>query len=160
MLAGADHPIEVADQFEADIVWMSEHAMIPGRGYLMKIGTRTLGVNISEPKYRVNVNTLEHMAAPTLELNEIGVCAIHTDRPIPFDAYTTNRDTGGFIVIDRLTNNTVAAGLLHFALRRSQNVHWQAIDVDKDAHAQLKGHRSSIVWLTGLSARASPPSPT
>ena len=151
VLAGADHPIEVADQFEADIVWMSEHAMIPGRGYLMKIGTRTLGVNISEPKYRVNVNTLEHMAAPTLELNEIGVCAIHTDRPIPFDAYTTNRDTGGFIVIDRLTNNTVAAGLLHFALRRSQNVHWQAIDVDKDAHAQLKGHRPCIVWLTGLS---------
>ena len=104
-----------------------------------------------QPKYRVNVNTLEHLAAKTLELNEIGVCNITTDRPIAFDPYVENRDTGGFIVIDRLTNATVAAGMLHFALRRAQNVHWQAIDVDREAHAQLKGHGPCVVWFTGLS---------
>jgi bifunctional enzyme CysN/CysC len=151
VLSGVDDPIAVADQFEADIVWMSEHAMIPGRGYLMKLGTRSVGVTMSAPKHRVNVNTLEHLAADTLELNEIGVCTVSTDRPVAFDAYRDNRDTGGFIVIDRLTNNTVGAGLLHFALRRAQNVHWQAVDVDKEAHARLKGHKPCVVWLTGLS---------
>jgi len=151
VLSAADDPISVANQFEADLVWMDEHPLIPGRGYLMKLGTRTVGVTIAPPKHRINVNTLEHLAAESLELNEIGVCTITTDRPVAFDAYADNRYTGGFIVIDRLTNNTVAAGLLHFALRRAQNVHWQAIDVDKDAHALLKGHRPCIVWFTGLS---------
>ena len=117
----------------------------------MKIGTRTAGMTIGHPKYRVNVNTLEHTAAKTLELNEIGVCNLNLDRPIPFDPYFDNRDMGGFIVIDRLTNATVGAGLLHFALRRSQNVHWQALEVDREAHARLKGHRPCVVWFTGLS---------
>jgi len=130
---------------------MDDHHMLPGRPYLMKIGARTVGVSFGRPKYRINVNTLEHTAATTLELNEIGVCNVNVDRPIPFDPYTDNRDMGGFIVIDRLTNSTVGAGLLHFALRRSQNVHWQPLDVDQDAHARLKGHRPCVVWFTGLS---------
>jgi bifunctional enzyme CysN/CysC len=151
VLATADTPPAVADQFEAHVIWMHEHRMLPGRSYLMKIGTRTVGVSIGHPKYRINVDTREHTAAKTLELNEIGVCNLNLDQPIPFDPYTDNRDMGGFIVIDRLTNATVGAGLLHFALRRAQNVHWQALDVDRAAHAQLKGHRPCVVWFTGLS---------
>ena len=151
VLAAADDPPEVADQFEAHVVWMHEHQMLPGRPYLLKIGTRTVGVSLSSPKYRINVNTLEHTAANSLELNEIGVCNLSLDRPIPFDPYVENRDTGGFIVVDRLTNATVGAGLLHFALRRSQNVHWQAIEVDTEAHTRLKGHEPCVVWFTGLS---------
>ena len=151
LLAAADDPPAVADQFEAHIIWMHDHHMLPGRPYLMKIGTRTVGLAIGHPKYRINVNTLEHTAAKTLELNEIGVCNLNLDRPIPFDPYTDNRDTGGFIIIDRLTNTTVGAGLLHFALRRAHNVHWQALDIDQTAHAQLKGHRPCVVWFTGLS---------
>ena len=151
VLAAAEHPPEVADQFEAHIVWMHEHQMLPGRPYLLKLGARTVGATIDQPKYRVNVNTLEHTAAKTLELNEIGVCNINVDRPVPFDPYVANRDMGGFIVIDRLTNTTVGAGLLHFALRRSHNVHWQAIDVDAEAHTRLKGHQPAVVWFTGLS---------
>jgi bifunctional enzyme CysN/CysC len=151
VLAAADDPPEVADQFEAHIIWMHEQEMLPGRPYLVKIGTRTVGGSISSPKYRINVNTLEQTAAKTLELNEIGVCNISLDRPIPFDAYRDNRDTGGFIIVDRITNATVGAGLLHFALRRSQNVHWQAIEVDTDAHVHLKGHQPCVVWFTGLS---------
>ena len=151
VVAASDAAPAVADQFEAHIVWMDDHHMLPGRPYLMKIGARTVGVSFGRPKYRINVNTLEHTAATTLELNEIGVCNVNVDRPIPFDPYTDNRDMGGFIVIDRLTNSTVGAGLLHFALRRSQNVHWQPLDVDQDAHARLKGHRPCVVWFTGLS---------
>ena len=118
VICGRDDPAEVADQFEAHVVWMHEDEMLPGRPYLMKIGARTVGVTIGQPKYRVDINNLDHLAATTLELNEIGVCNISLDRPIPFDAYDTNRDMGGFIVIDKLTNVTVGAGLLHFALRR------------------------------------------
>ena len=151
VLAAADDPPEVADHFEAHIVWMHEHQMLPGRPYLVKIGTRIVGATIDHPKYRINVNTLEHAAAKTLELNEIGVANIAFDRPIAFDPYSANRDMGGFIVIDRLTNSTVGAGLLHFALRRSQNVYWQALDIDADAHARLKGHAPAVVWFTGLS---------
>jgi bifunctional enzyme CysN/CysC len=141
----------VADAFEAHVVWMSEAAMLPGRPYLIKIGTLTVGGTIGAPKYRINVNTLEHVAAKTLELNEIGVCNINLDRAVPFDPYSENRETGGFVIIDRLTNNTVGAGLLHFALRRAQNVHWQALEVTKEAHSQLKGQRPAVVWFTGLS---------
>jgi bifunctional enzyme CysN/CysC len=151
VLAAADRPPAVADQFEAHIIWMHEHQMLPGRSYLMKIGTRTVGVSIAQPKCRVNVNTLEHVAARTLELNEIGVCNLNLDRSIPSDPYAENRDTGGFILIDRFTNATVGAGLLHFALPRAQNVHWQALDIDRDAHTRLKGHRPCVVWFTGLS---------
>ena len=147
----AGNPPPVADQFEATVVWMDDEAMLPGRPYLLKIGTRTVGASITEPKYKVNVNTMEHLAAKRLELNEIGVCNLSLDAPIAFDPYAENRDLGGFILIDRISNRTVAAGMLHFALRRSQNVHWQALDVDKAARATLKGQRGRVVWLTGLS---------
>ncbi|HZR01551.1 MAG TPA: sulfate adenylyltransferase subunit CysN [Burkholderiales bacterium] len=151
MLAAAGAPPEVADQFEADVVWMNEEHMLPGRPYLIKIGAKTVGATITKPKYKINVNTLEHLAATTLELNEIGVCNLHLDQAVPFDPYRENRDTGSFILIDRLTNNTVGAGLLHFALRRSHNIHWQALEVDKQAHAALKGQKPCIIWFTGLS---------
>ena len=117
----------------------------------MKIGTRTVTATVAQPKYKVNVNTLEHTAAKTLELNEIGVCNLSLDRPVPFDPYAENRDMGGFILIDRFTNATVAAGLLHFALRRADNVHWQAVEVDKTARAALNGQQPAVVWFTGLS---------
>ena len=151
VLAAADAPPELGDQFEAHVIWMSEAPMLPGRPYLMKIGTRTVGATVTKPKYKINVNTLEHLAAPTLELNDIGVCNLHLDQMVPFDPYTLNRDTGGFILIDRLTNQTIGAGLLHFALRRSQNIHWQALEVDKAARTALNGHRPCVVWFTGLS---------
>ncbi|MEI7623795.1 MAG: sulfate adenylyltransferase subunit CysN [Actinomycetes bacterium] len=144
-------PPAVADQFEAHIVWMDDQEMLPGRPYLLKIGARTVSATLAQPKYKVNVNTLEHVAARTLELNEIGICNLNLDRPIPFDPYNENRDMGGFILIDRFTNATVAAGLLHFALRRSDNVHWQAIEVDKEAHSLQKGQKPCVVWFTGLS---------
>jgi bifunctional enzyme CysN/CysC len=151
VICAADEPAEVADQFEAHLIWMHEDAMLPGRPYHLKIGTRTVGATIGHPKYRVDVNNLDHLAATTLELNEIGVCNLSLDRPIPFDAYADNRDTGGFIVIDKLTNVTVGAGLLHFALRRSHNIHWQDVKVDKEARAAQNQHRPAMIWLTGLS---------
>lgn len=163
VICAADDPAEVSDQFEAHIVWMHEDEMLPGRPYLMKIGARTVGLTIDDPKYRVDVNTLEHLAADTLELNEIGVCNIGLDRPIPFDPYPGlalgernagapgNRDTGGFVIIDKLTQNTVGAGLLHFALRRSHNIHWQDVRVDKSARSEMNSHGPGVVWLTGLS---------
>ncbi len=151
LISAADAPAEVADQFECTLVWMADEPMLPGRPYLLKIGTRTVGVTVTEPKYKVNVNTLEHLAAKQLELNEIGVCNIALDRGVPFDAYADNRATGGFIVIDRLTNNTVGAGMLHFALRRAHNIHLQHLDVDKAARSALKGQRPAVLWFTGLS---------
>ena len=147
----ADAPCEVADQFEATLVWMDEAEMLPGRPYLMKIGTQTLTASVTEPKYEVNVNTLEHMASKTLGLNAIGVVNIATDRAIPFEAYADNPDLGGFILIDRISNATVAAGMIHFALRRSQNIHWQALEINREAHAGLKGQKPGVVWFTGLS---------
>jgi bifunctional enzyme CysN/CysC len=147
----AEAPAEVADQFECTIVWMTDEPLLPGRPYLMKIGTRTVSATVTEPKYKVNVNTMEHLAAKQLGLNEIGVCNIALDRAVAFDAYTANRDTGGFILIDRMTNNTVGAGMLHFALRRSHNIHLQHVDVDKAARAQLKGQKPVVLWFTGLS---------
>ncbi len=151
VICAGDAPAEVADQFEAHVVWMHEDPMLPGRPYLMKIGTRTVGLTIGHPKYRIDVNNLDHLAATTLELNEIGVCNLALDRPIPFDAYTDNRDTGGFVIIDKLTQNTVGAGLLHFALRRAHNIHWQQVQVDKAARAAMNQHRPAVVWFTGLS---------
>jgi bifunctional enzyme CysN/CysC len=151
VLSAAASPAEVADQFEATLVWMSEDDMLPGRPYLMKIGTRLVNATITEPKYKVNVNTMEHLAAKKLELNEIGVCNLALDAPVPFDPYAANRDTGGFILIDRMNNNTVGAGMLHFALRRSHNIHLQHGDIDKRARALLKRQRPCVLWLTGLS---------
>jgi bifunctional enzyme CysN/CysC len=151
VLSAADAPPEVADQFETTIVWFDDEALLPGRPYLLKIGARMLTAQVNEPKYKVNVNTLEHLAATRLELNEIGVCNVSLSAPIAFDAYAQNKDLGGFILIDRLSNRTVGAGLLHFALRRSQNIHWQATDVDKAARAQAKGQVGRVLWFTGLS---------
>jgi bifunctional enzyme CysN/CysC len=151
VLAAADAPPAVADQFETTIIWMADEPMLPGRPYWMKIGTRQVSATITEPKYKVNVNTLEHLAAKKLALNEIGVCNVSLDHAIAFDPYTENRDTGGFILIDRLTNATVGAGLVHFALRRSQNIHWQALDINKGSRAALKGQKPCVLWFTGLS---------
>ncbi|NTX31806.1 sulfate adenylyltransferase subunit CysN [Burkholderia pyrrocinia] len=151
LIARADAPPEVADQFEATIVWMHDEPLLPGRPYLVKLGTQTVGASCATPKYKIDVNTREHLAARTLALNEIGVCNLSFDRPVAFDPYDRNRHTGGFIVIDRFTNDTVGAGMLHFALRRAHNVHWQAVDVDRDARAVQKAQTPRIVWLTGLS---------
>ncbi|HYP63616.1 MAG TPA: adenylyl-sulfate kinase, partial [Acidocella sp.] len=151
VITKAEEPVQVADQFEANLVWMSDEPLTPGRSYWLKIGTQTVSAAIHAPKYLVNVNTLEHVAAKTLELNSIGVTNIITDRAIPFEAYTENRTLGGFIVIDKMTNATVAAGMINFALRRSQNVHWQALDVSREVHAKLKNQQPSVLWFTGLS---------
>ncbi len=151
IIASTEAPPAVADQFEAVIIWMDDHEMLPGRPYRMKIGTSTVGISIAAPKHRIDVNTLEHAAARTLLINEIGVCNINLDRPIPFDPYETNRETGGFIIIDRISNATIGAGMLHFALRRSDNVRWQTIDVAKRARAGMKGQQPTVVWFTGLS---------
>jgi bifunctional enzyme CysN/CysC len=151
VIAAGSAPAGVADQFECHLVWMAEEELLPGRPYLLKLGTRTVTATVAHPKYKVNITTLEHTAARTLELNEIGVCNLSLDRPIPFDPYAENRDMGGFILIDRFTNATVAAGLLHFALRRADNVHWQAVEVDKVARAGQNGQRPAVLWFTGLS---------
>jgi bifunctional enzyme CysN/CysC len=125
--------------------------MLPGRPYLVKLGATTLGASLGQPKYVVDVNSLDHLAGKTLELNEIGVCNLTLDRAVAFDAYADNRDMGSFIVIDRYTHQTIGAGMLHFALRRSQNIHWQAVEVDKQARVRQNGHRPCVLWLTGLS---------
>ncbi|MGH9254775.1 MAG: sulfate adenylyltransferase subunit CysN [Vicinamibacterales bacterium] len=151
VLAAAAAPPAVADQFEATIVWMHDRPMLQGRSYLMKIGTQMVSATVAPLKYRVNVDTLEHVAARKLELNDIGVCAIELSRRVVFEPYAESRDLGGFILIDRITNTTVGAGLLHFALRRSDNVHWQALDVDRRARADMKGQRPCVIWFTGLS---------
>ncbi len=151
LLTLSNEPAEVADQFEAKIVWMHDDALLPGRPYLMKIGPRTVNVTITHIKYQVNVNTLEHLAAKTLELNAIGVCNISLDRAIPFDPYLANHTTGGFILIDRFSNNTVGAGMIDFALRRAHNIHLQHLDVNKAARSDLKKQKSAVLWFTGLS---------
>lgn len=151
VICTADTPVEAADQFEATVVWMAEEEMIPGRSYLMKIGAQTVSAAVHQPKYRVDVNSLDQLAAKTLGLNDIGICELATDKRIPFEAYGDNKDMGGFILIDRLTNATVAAGTLHFALRRAQNVHWQAVDVTREAHARIKNQKAQVLWFTGLS---------
>ncbi len=151
VLAKADASPQVADQFEATVVWMADEPLLPGRPYWLKLATQTVTANIQPPKYQVNVNTLEHTAAKTLELNAIGVANLSIDRNIAFEPYAANRDLGGFILIDKLTNATVAAGMIHFALRRSQNIHPQALDVTREAHAALKGQRPAVLWFTGLS---------
>ncbi|MBX3700539.1 MAG: sulfate adenylyltransferase subunit CysN [Dokdonella sp.] len=151
VLCAANDPAGVADQFETTLIWMDEAPMLPGRPYLAKLGTTTVGASFSAPKYAIDVNSFDKLAARTLELNGIGVANLALDRAVAFDAYAANRDMGGFIVIDRYTNRTVGAGLIHFALRRSQNIHWQAVDIDKQARARQNGHRPAVLWFTGLS---------
>ncbi len=151
VICAAKEPVQAADQFEATIVWMDEHEMLPGRPYWLKIGTQTVSATIQHPKYQVSVNTMEHLATKTLDLNAIGVANFATDRQIPFEPYHDNRHLGGFILIDKMTNATVAAGMIHFALRRAENVHWQATDITREYHASLKNQKPAVLWLTGLS---------
>jgi bifunctional enzyme CysN/CysC len=150
VLAAADSAPEVADRFEATLVWMGEEPLQAGQPYVLKIGARTVTATVTAPDHKVDINTLENLPAETLALNEIGVVQVSLDRGVPFDLYTANRDMGGFVLIDRLTNGTVAAGMLTAASRKADNVHWQAVDVDQAAHAALKGQRPCVVWFTGL----------
>jgi len=151
VIVAADAPAQVADQFEATVVWMAEEPLLPGRPYWLKLATQTVTATLHAPKYQVNVNTLEHLAAKTLELNAIGVVNLATDRPLVFEPYTENRELGAFILIDKLSNATIAAGLIHFSLRRSQNIHWQALDLSREARARLKNQKAAVLWFTGLS---------
>ena len=151
VITAAKAPLEVADQFEATLIWMDEEHLIPGRSYYMKMGAQTISATIAQPKYQINVNTLEHTATKDLALNAIGVATVTTDRPVPFAPYTDNRELGGFILIDKMTNGTVGAGLIHFALRRSQNIHWQDTEVDRVRRAEMKSQKPVILWMTGLS---------
>jgi bifunctional enzyme CysN/CysC len=151
VISAASAPAGSADQFEATLVWMHEDPMLPGRSYVLKSGAKTATATVTDIKYQINVNTLEHVAAKKLELNAIAVCNVSLDRQIAFDPYDEIRDTGGFILIDRLGNHTVGAGLIHFALRRSQNIHMQHVDLDRAARAGLKGQKPCVLWFTGLS---------
>ena len=151
VIAAADNPPLAADRFEASLVWMDETEMLPGRAYELRIGTQAVSARIQAPKYAVNVNNMEHLAAASLGLNEIGVVELATDRPVVFAPFADSQKLGSFVLIDKLTNATVAAGILHFSLRRAHNIHWQAVDVDRAAHAALKGQQSKILWFTGLS---------
>jgi bifunctional enzyme CysN/CysC len=151
MVVSATDPAGLADQFEARLVWMHTDPLLPGRPYLMKLGSSTATCTVTHIKHGINVNTLERTPATTLAVNDIAVANIATDRRLPFDPYQANRETGGFVLIDRLTNVTVGAGMIDFALRRSDNIHWQALDVTKEARIAIKGHRPGVVWLTGIS---------
>jgi len=151
VISTTDQPASSADQFETTIVWMDEEPLLPGRPYLLKVGAQTIPATVTTIKHEINVDSLEHVAAKQLELNAIAVCNINTDQAIAFDAYEDNREMGGFILIDRITNATVGAGMLHFALRRSDNIHMQAVDVDKQKRSELKSQKACVVWFTGLS---------
>ena len=156
VIAAADDPPQAADQFEATLVWLADEPLLPGRSYWLKLATQTVGASVQRPKYQINVNTLEHLAAKTLQLNAIGVATLATDRPLVFEPYADdstgpNKALGGFILVDKLTNATVAAGMLHFSLRRAQNVHWQPFDLTREHHAGLKHQQPAVLWFTGLS---------
>lgn len=151
VIAAASDPPEVADQFAAHLLWMGDAALLPGRPYWLKIGARTVSATVSDIKHRIDVNTQERLAAKKLELNEVGYCNLSLSEPVAFEAYAKNRALGGFILIDRQSNATVAAGTLDFALRRAGNVHWQHLDVDKAARARIKGQVPKVLWFTGLS---------
>ena len=155
VLAAADSPPEVADQFETTIVWMDDEPLVVGRAYWLKLGAQMVSVTVAGPKYEIDVNNPSgsgsHLASQTLHLNQIGVCEITTDRRIVFDSYVDNRALGGFILIDKITHRTVGAGMVHFSLRRSQNVHWQPTDITRDHHAAMKNQTPRVLWFTGLS---------
>ena len=151
VIAGADTPPAAADQFETTLVWMDEDALVPGRQYKLKIGTQSVNASLQAPKYVINVNDMQQLAAKTLELNDIGVAQLRTDRRVVFEPFESNPAMGSFILIDKMTHATVAAGMVHFALRRAQNVHWQETDIDRAAHAGLKNQKPVVLWFTGLS---------
>ena len=151
VICAAKSPLEVSSQFEVEVLWMGDEAMLPGRPYIIKSGTKTLPGTLDKLKYKINVNTMEHAAAETLTLNEIGVCNLELDGPLAFAPYTENKTLGSFIVVDRFTNTTVGMGLIHFALRRAANIHWQAMDVNKNSRAVLLRQKPTVLWFTGLS---------
>ena len=151
ILSAANAPLELSDQFETTIIWMNDDPLIPGRSYHLKIGASEVSATLGQPKYKVNVATNEHTAAKTLELNEIGYAILTTDQNIPFTTYQENRDLGGFILVDKFSNQTVAAGLINFALRRSQNIHWQNTTISRHQRAEAKGQNPVVLWMTGLS---------
>ncbi len=151
VLVAADKPLEVADQFEAHVVWFSDEALLPGRQYWLKIGAKSVAAQITDIKFKINVNTLEHLAGKTLELNEIAECNLSTDQPLVFAPYAENKDLGGFILIDRMTNATVGAGMIRYGLRRAHNLHWQTLDLTRQARAAAKNQKPAVLWFTGLS---------
>jgi bifunctional enzyme CysN/CysC len=147
----AGEPVAVADQFEATVVWMGGEPLLRGRDYLLEIGGRTVAATVAPIKYRLDVDTQERLAAEKLERDEIGVCELELGEPVAFEPYCVNRELGRFVLLDRITGGAVGAGVLHFALRRSQNVRWQSLDIDRSARASIKGQRPFVVWFTGLS---------
>ena len=151
ILCAANARAEVSDQIAAHLLWMAEEELLPGRQYLLKLATSTVPAQVTALKHKVDVNTLDRLAAKTLHLNEIGYVNLSLAQPLAFDPYTDNRDMGGFILIDRFTNATVGAGMIDFGLRRATNVHWQALDVNKSARASLKHQKAAVLWFTGLS---------
>ena len=151
VIAAADNPPQAADQFETTLVWLNDEAMLVGRAYWLKLGTQMVSVTVQQPKFAINVNTMEKIAAKTLDLNAIGVAEIATDKPLVFEPYADSRALGGFILIDKITNATVAAGMINFSLRRSQNIHWQPTDITRADHAGLKNQTPRVLWFTGLS---------
>ncbi len=151
VLVAVEKPLEVTDQFEAHVVWMSDDALLPGRQYWLKLGAKVVAAQITNIKFKINVNTLEHLAGKTLELNEIAECNLSTDRPLVFAPYTENKDLGGFILIDRMTNATVGAGMIRYGLRRAHNLHWQTLDLTRQARAAAKNQKPAVLWFTGLS---------
>ena len=151
VIAAADDPPENADQFEANLVWMSEEDLIPGRGYWLKLASQMVSATVQQPKFEIDVNSLEHLATKTLKLNGIGVVELATDKPLTFAPYADSRQLGGFILIDKITNATVAAGMINFSLRRAQNVHWQSVDITREQHAAMKNQKPAVLWFTGLS---------
>ena len=151
VICAAQSPVEVSDQFEVQVLWMGDEPMLPGRAYLIKSATKTLPGALDKLKYKVNVNTMEHQAAETLTLNEIGLCNLELNGPLAFEPYATNKSLGSFIIIDRFTNNTVGFGLINFALRRAANIHWQAMDVNKASRGALLQQKPTVLWFTGLS---------
>ena len=151
VIATCETPPEISDQFDTTIIWLSEEPMLPGRSYRMKTSSRLVSATVNAPKHKTDVNTLQKLPARTLQLNEIGNCTLAVDRPIAFDSYAKNRQTGSFILIDRMTNNTVGMGMINFPLRRAANIHWQNLDINKAANAEQKGQNPAVLWFTGLS---------
>ena len=151
VIAPSETPPEISDQFDTTIIWLSEEPMLPGRSYRMKTSSRLVSATVNAPKHKTDVNTLQKLPAKTLQLNEIGNCTLAVDRPIAFDSYNENRQTGSFILIDRMTNNTVGMGMINFPLRRAANIHWQNLDINKAANAEQKGQSPAVLWFTGLS---------
>ena len=151
IICAGQSPAEQTDQFAAHLLWMHDEPLLPGRQYVLKTANRMIPATVTDLKHKINVNTLDHQSGKTLELNEVGVCNLSTSRPIAFDPYQDNRATGSFILIDRQTNATIGVGMIDFSLRRAQNVHWQALEVDKSSRAALKNQKPCVLWFTGLS---------